>query len=232
MTTIFLFFLACRPETDPVDTADTDVTEGPTTSAMTATVLDLGSGERIGATVRYGDVVGDTTGDGTVTMDVPSNSQGWVTVEAEGYLPLQGYWVQETRPQLMEWYMVTNFAASGLFRSFGVTFERTDALVNVVVVTPSADFTSMVPLAGVGFDLAEDYDLALLTDLAGSYVEGNTTLDAGVAVFANLAPGPINLTVTAPDGMECVNWISMEGRQQMTTFDVIGGVNVLVWYCE
>jgi hypothetical protein len=32
--------------------------------------------------------------------------------------------------------------------------------------------------------------------------------------------------------MECVNWISMEGRQQMTTFDVIGGVNVLVWYCE
>lgn len=231
MTTFLLLFFACRPETSPADTADT-APEAPATSAMTATVLDLVDGERLGATVAYADVVGDTTGDGTVTMDVPSNSQGWVTVDAEGYLPLRGYWVQENRPQLMEWYMVTNMGASGLLRTFGATFDRTDALVNVVAVTPSADFTSMVPLAGVGFALAQPYDVALTPDSAGGYAEGTTTLDAGVTVFANVTPGTVDLTVTAPEGMECVNWISLEGRQQMLSYDVIAGVNVLLWYCD
>lgn len=234
MPTLLLPLLACTGST-PADTAGGDTagdTDTVPTSMMTATVVDLVSGERLGATVQYGEVVGDTTGDGTVIMDVPSHTQGWVTVDADGYLPLQGYWVQENRSQLMEWYMVTLTGATMLFQSFGVTFQRADALVNAVAVTPSSDFTTMVPLAGVGFDLAETYDIALLPDLAGGYAEGTTTLDGGVVVFAGLDVGNVNLTVTAPDGMECVNWISLDGRQQMTEYAVVSGVNVLIWYCE
>jgi len=127
--------------------------------------------------------------------------------------------------------MITAAGASMLFGIFGASFNEQDALITAIAVTPT-DAGAILPLEGVTFDLDVVYTLALAPQATGAYAPGNTTTSAGIVAFGGIAPGTVDLSVSPPDGMTCVNWIAKDAGTRMTTYELAAGVNTLIWYCE
>lgn len=193
-----LLALGCAESDPPVDTSGWATIYG---HVRQPTSDDGLAGVEVVDTARPG-VRGASGADGR--WEVAAAPEPYVTLRftKAGYLPVQAWIAPEEAIDPAHEYpmrMGDEAVVSMLYANFGGTYARGRGVLFVDAMDPG-----MSDIFGATVEISSAHDGVWREDEDGTWVAENlTNEDRADLLFVNVAPGPVTITMVAPDGTPC-----------------------------
>lgn len=220
--------------TTDTSTADTGTTDTGLVQA-TFTVRDLRFLTDVsGASVVVGDASGTTSSSGKVTLAIPAYSSFDGVFTQSDYMGMDAYGYTGGQDFSMGVWTVKRAELNSIANDIGLHLDNGDGLVVVPVLGPS-DSGGLDWLAGATVDLDVTYGQVVVpysNSGTGFDIGGNTT-HSGVptfALFLNVPPGTVNVSVTGPEGTHCTIEPGAHAAQSIEAS--AGAVSVQAFVCR
>lgn len=223
------------------DDSGGDDSDGPTTGTVSRTYQDFLSADPVvGASVTVGDQQLTSDATGLVSYELDADARYEEVVVASGY-PDHVYW----RGALAAGYtysssenLVSSDSLALLGNVLGLTLDSARGIVVVQLMgleVTDGDPDVTGPLVGASAELSAAYD-AVLVEASGPvpFTAGSTITAAatrGLVVFVNVAPGPVEVTLTTPAGESCAT--NLASGDSFTDIEAGAGAFAQVnYYCD
>jgi len=212
----------------PDDAEVVDAHEGGSSNTVEASVglIDAVSGTApAGAEITFADET-VIVEQGTAAVDVPSGAPFEILADAPGYSRYHLFGLAGTADFELVSFVSSDSLTSQVMTMLGETLDDSRGILVVGMDTPSLQ-------PAVGASVSIDADSGQPFIFAGQVPEhGNEVIEGGSSFvsFPNTSPGPVQLTVTPPDGQACHAY---PGPGEMNEIDVhAGDVSVVSYTCE
>lgn len=199
-------------EPDATSDADTDAADAPNNAeddaqvmedvpaavevAATLRVVDPATGGgSAGVTVTAGDSEATTDGQGRGTVNIASGAYE-ITLTKSGVRTHRVFGVANEQPFEQITYMSPEMITALVYNSLGLT---DDAERGILVV--GLDLPNLAPAVGAGATIDRDSgDPFVFAGVRAAFATEIPDNGQGFITFPNVEPGPVNVTVTYPDG--------------------------------
>lgn len=202
LTLPLVLWIAC--DSDPPATDDTGT--GTPRANLVMSVHEHGTDNPLpGATVTFEGATSTTDSEGTVTLELPTDTSSQIGLTLTGFPAYLLYATMLDVDQAHTFYLASDATLSALGEALSITRDPARGLLSVGALdgTPG----SWSPLAGatIQIDAAHEAQFVFDSGAAAGFSAGDTTLagSSSASVFVNVAPGTVTPAITPPAGYTC-----------------------------